>query len=144
MENCFPVQMEFHWGKFSQGGATMAVANTSTIEVNTFGFGLLEKLIAEHPGQNIAISPLSLAHALILAAMRSGPEDAKTIYRLLNCHWFSVEQIESWFSQRYQQFSGSDCINMASACWADYEFPSPPDIEKRQQYLGANEQSLNF
>ncbi|MGC4042575.1 MAG: serpin family protein [Armatimonas sp.] len=121
----------------------MAVANVSTIEVNTFGFELLRKLITASPGQSLAISPFSLAHCLILAAMRSEPDDAKVIYRLLNCHWFPVEQIENWFSQRYQQFLDSTCTSMASACWADYEFPSEPDIEKRQQFLGASEQSLN-
>ncbi|MCP4428363.1 MAG: serpin family protein [Chloroflexi bacterium] len=93
---------------------------------NQFGFDLLAQLSADAPGENVFISPASIALALSMTANGADDPTAQAminLLRLVGLDWDAVNRAYAALWQAMSQVDRQVALSMANSLWAGPGFP---------------------
>ncbi|MFB9275189.1 serpin family protein [Cohnella cellulosilytica] len=116
---------------------------------NGFGMTLAEKLMAEHPGENVMLSPLSLSAALALAATGAAGGTGEEMRAALGLDGKSSDEIGAGYRVLVDllSHSGGDGveINVASSLWLKEGKPFlEAFVDRSRDDFGATVRRVNF
>src|SRR5581483_5264180 len=122
-----------------------ATARASMVSAyNDFGLRLLQELLREHPGQNVFISPASLAFALAMTANGAQGDTLQQMQRALGLSGeFNAEN--KALLDRLSHLDPKVTIEIANAIWVDNKAViKPPFLGVNQKNFGATVANADF
>jgi serpin B len=113
-----------------------------------FGLALFDQLRQETPGQNVLVSPTSVALALALAYNGAGGETQAAIARVLAVHGLDFDQLNRGnraLTEYLTQLDPAVALEIANSLWVNQDLPVRADyLERMQANYGAEVATLDF
>jgi len=126
-----------------------ASIDPSLIDANTgFAFAIFQELIAEDPGQNIFISPLSILLALAMTYNGAGGDTDAAMAEALRFSGFTVEALNRGFRDLMASITGADnttTVSIANSIWYTQGYDVAAEfVETNRSYYGSEVGELDF
>ena len=125
-----------------------AIAPAFVQATNAFGFKLLNELSKANAGQNIFISPASVALALALANNGANGETQKAIAQVLGTPSLNLQEANIAYANLQGLLHNADPkvkLDIANSVWARKSIALKPDfVQRAQQFFNAEATSLDF
>jgi serine protease inhibitor len=112
-----------------------------------FGFDVLRDLWSEHPGDNVFISPTSIAVALAMASNGAKGATRDAILKTLNSHPQSIDAFNADNRALVEEINKATAVqlSMANALWAQKAFPINPSFSQTlENAYSAQAENLDF
>ena len=125
-----------------------AIAPAFVSGTNAFGFKLLNELSKTDAGQNIFISPASVALALAMANNGANGETQKAIAQVLGTPNLSLQEANLAYANLQSLLRNADPkvkLDIANSLWVRKEIELKPDfVQRAQQFFNAEVAALDF
>ena len=127
----------------------LASINDSVVSANTeFGFNLFSELIAQEPGTNVFISPLSVSTALTMTYNGAEGGTRQAMAEALRLEGMALEEVNVSTAALLRSLDALNPdveINIANSLWAREGMKFESEfLERNREYFGAEIDSLNF
>jgi serine protease inhibitor len=112
-----------------------------------FGFDVLRDLWSEHPGDNVFISPTSIAVALAMTSNGAKGATRDAILKTLNSHTHSIDAFNADNRALVEEINKATAVqlSMANALWAQKVFPMNPSFSQTlESAYSAQAENLDF
>ncbi len=119
------------------------------VAANTrFGFNLFAEILKEQSGENIFISPFSIAMALAMTYNGASGSTQKVMAQALELKGLNLQQINTAYGELKKLLINPDekvKLNIANSLWADKNARFNPEfVQRNQNFYQAKVTNLNF
>ncbi len=125
------------------------MVNSQLVTANTrFGFNLFHQLLKQQPGQNVFISPSSVAIALAMTYNGASGETQQAMRQTLELQGLSLAALNQAHANLRASLENPDPqvkLAIANSLWANQKIPLKPEfLQRNQEFYGAKVTNLNF
>ncbi len=107
---------------------------------NRFSFDLLNRMIEEHPDENVMLSPLSLSEVLVMVANGAAENTREEILNTLGFAENNMEEVNAYYRTLHNGLLKADPrvkLSLGNSVWID------DDFEVKQSFTGTLEANYN-